>query len=137
MNERDAIQRAKFFLDKARHCPADERADFEAYLEAAIVFTRAALHRLQARFKSHPAWKHWWDLLLSDPSVDFIREERNRILKEAPPKIGQVLYGGSQQPQYASAFYYYESAGIPATDTVNRHLNRIADLVAQGETRFA
>src|SRR3712207_6207077 len=48
---RDAITRARFFLEQARSCLySDDMAwqePFEAYLEAAIVFSRAAVHRLQ------------------------------------------------------------------------------------------
>ena len=46
---REALSRARFFLEKAKGCASDDRGDFEAYLEAAIVFARAAVHRLQAR----------------------------------------------------------------------------------------
>ena len=113
---RDAVSRARFFLGKAQDCSADERDDFEAYLEAAIVFARTAIHRLKSQFESNREWKVWWDGLLADPSLQFIRDERDWILKEAPPRIGQVAYGG-RQPEDAAAFYYYEHR-TPATETV-------------------
>lgn len=90
---RHALSRAKLFLDKAAECRGDERVDFEAYLEAAIVFARASLHRLQTQFRKHPDWKTWWESLSSDAAVTFFRVQRDFILKEAAPKVGQKVFG--------------------------------------------
>ncbi len=132
--KRDAISRARLFLEKARACKGDQRNDFEAFLEAAIIYTRSAMHRLQNQYKSHPKWNAWWDSLRSDPSIAFVQDERNWILKEAPPKIGQVIYVGAQ-PSHASSCYFYDT-GVPATDTVSKHLERTASIIADGESRF-
>jgi len=54
-HERTAIARAEFFLALAEQCRPEERTEFEAFLEAAIVFARAALHRLKNEFETHPS----------------------------------------------------------------------------------
>ena len=76
----------------------------------------------------------WWKSLLSDPSITFVRDERNRILHEAPPKIGQKLHAGTQPPR-ASSCYFYET-DVSATDTVRKHLERTVEILAEGEDRF-
>ncbi len=86
--DRHAVSRAWFFLGKARECSGGQRRDFEAYLEAAIIFARAAIHRAKAQFEGQPNWKAWWNSLLENDSVEFFRNERDWILKEAPLKIG-------------------------------------------------
>ena len=90
-SDRHAVARARLFLDKAKNCQGDHRKDFEAYIEASIVFARAAIHRAQSQFKHHPDWKPWWEALATNPSVEFFRNERNWILKVASPKIGQIV----------------------------------------------
>ena len=72
--------------------------------------------------------------MLSDPSLNFIRDERNWILKEAPPRIGQIAYAG-KRPLEASDLYYYDD-GVPATDTIHQHIERTAEVVAEAEARF-
>ncbi len=104
---RQALSRAQFFVEKAKECSGDAQVDFEAYIEAAIVFARAAVHRLKTKYERHPDWKDWWDSLRGDPAVEFFRTERDWILKEAPPKIGQkafVASAGSTQPTYTPAY---------------------------------
>jgi len=92
-HSRHAIERAKYFLAKAKECPADSRVDFEAYLEASIIFARSAIHRVQAAYKEDAVFKNkfkiWWDSLEDDPSVLFFRNERNWILKKGSAKLGQ------------------------------------------------
>jgi len=139
-NSRQALERAKLFLGKARECPIESRVDFEAFLEASIIFARAAIQRVKSSYENKTGFKEWWDSLLGDPSVNFFRIERNWILKEGPPKIGQRIIMstikiepkiGEQTPIsdeatnkhfYASDLYYYEDPSIPATETVERHL---------------
>jgi hypothetical protein len=144
---RDAITRARFFLLQARSCPY--RADlvqyemFEAYLEASIVFSRAAINRLHKsavrRAKGNPSlkaeWDDWWHSILNDPAIQFFRDERNFILKEGPPMVGQIVRMGGP-PQKMEDLYYYESPDIPATDTIERHLNSVEKLVTDAERRF-
>lgn len=140
---RDALSRASFFLEKAKGCPGDARVDFEAFLEATIVFARAAMHRLQARHKHHPQWTLWWDSLRGSATVEFFREERDCILKQASPKIGQKIFmptiGGPDAyvPAAASEFYYFEDPETTATDTLEKHLIVLEKLLAEAETTFA
>lgn len=143
---RSALYRATFFLDKAEACSGDERVEFEAFLEAAIVFARAALHRFQAKHKSHAKFKDWWDSLLVNPSIDFIRTERDWLLKEASPKINQIVFGatisvaGNHAPAYipsrAGEFYYFDAPGVSATSTVAKHLAVVSGLLSEGERLF-
>ena len=70
----------------------------------------------------------------------FFRKERDWLLKEAPPKIGQKGYvgsaGGSPDsfvPTRADDFYYFESPDIPATATLARHLAEVDHLVSEAE----
>lgn len=146
-DSRHAIARARFFLQKARECHIDSREEFEAYLEASIVFARAAIHRVQHKYGKEEGFKKWWDSLEHDPSVLFFRCHRNMILKRHPPEIGQrlkipllkvnVTVGGepegnasasSKLPEeilYASDLYYFDNDSMPATDEVEEHLNKL------------
>lgn len=140
---RSALERAQFFLGKAMDCRADERVDFEAYLEASIVFARSALHRFKKRFVSHPEFRNWWDSQLGDSAVMFMRVQRDWILKDASLKIGQRGYAASGscqapswQPAMAGDFYYFEGPSIPATETVIRHLAALKAMLGEAEQRF-
>jgi hypothetical protein len=135
--KRDAIPRARFFLQLAKLWPAEQRDECEACLEASIIFGRAALHRLQSKYKRNSNWKSWWDNLKDNPAVKFFRHERDFILKEGPPKVGQIIGGGSLPTPMAYELYYYETPQIPATDTVEKHLNAIETLLAEAESRFS
>lgn len=130
---RHAISRAYFFLVHAEDCGIQRRDECEAFMEAAIVFGRAAIQRLEPQFKTHPQWRVWWTSLLANRSVEFFRSERNHLLHEAPPKVGQII-GGT--PQFAAEMYYYETPDIPATVTIRRHLDAVAQIVAEAEQKF-
>jgi hypothetical protein len=117
--------------------------DFEAFLEASIVFARAAVHRLKTKYESHAAWKTVWDSWAHESAVQFLREERDWILKEAPPKLGQKVFaasiGGSEptaMPNSAADFYYYDDPQIPATATVEGHLATLESLLTKAERGF-
>lgn len=140
---RSALERAQFFLDKAMACHADERVEFEASLEASIVFARSAVHRFKKRFGSHPEFRNWWDSVLADSAVTFTRVQRDWILKDASLKIGQKGFAASVgsdapswQPTKAGDFYYFEGPSIPATETVARHLVALKSLLIEAEQRF-
>jgi len=133
--KRHAISRAYFFLNQAEKCTFAERDAFEAYLEATIVFARAAIHRLKSRYKAHPAWKAWFESLRTDPAVAFFRSYRDFILKEAPPKVGQIIK--FEPVSRAAEHYYFEDPTIPATETLRRYLDSLADIVAKAETDFS
>jgi hypothetical protein len=146
--KRDAITRARFFLEQARSCRySDDMAwqePFEAYLEAAIVFSRAAVHRLQKsaerRVKGNPSlraeWREYWDAMLEDPAIRFFRIQRDFIVKEGPPKVGQIIRLGDPAPQKMEELYNYESPDVPATDTIEHHLNSVETIVIAAEERF-
>jgi hypothetical protein len=140
---RGALARAAFFLDKAKACPLDAREDFEAFLEASIIFARAAVHRFKTKHDGHPSWKAVWDAWSDEPAVEFFRQERDWILKEAPPKIGQKLFAPSvgtnttaYAPSSAAEFYYYYDPGTPATATVEAHLVALRGLLGKAEQVF-
>lgn len=133
-HERTAIARAEFFLTLAEHCTPEQRTEFEAFLEAAIVFARAALHRFKCEFDSHPTWNAWFAQLKGNPSVEFFREHRDFLLKEASPKIGQLI---SFNPvASASQLYYFEDSSVTATETVRKHLQSYAKTLLDGEACF-
>lgn len=134
---RDAISRAEFFLDLAKDCPGDKKNDFEAFMEASIIFARSALLRTKTKYKGHPQWKPWWKGLLKNPAVDFIRKERNWILHEAPPQVGQTVRLGAPPAQKASELYYYEDPEIPATETIEKHLEEMKKLIQYAENTFS
>jgi hypothetical protein len=145
---RDAITRARFFLEQARGCRySDEPAGqepFEAYMEAAIIFGRIAIQRLkksaERKARGKPSMKAevkaWWAYLEDDPAIMFFREERNFIVHEGPPKVGQIIGMGGPVSQKAEAHYYYENSDIPATDTIERHLNAVENIVRDAQERF-
>jgi hypothetical protein len=136
-SKRDAIPRARFFLQLAKLWPAEQRDEYEACLEASIIFGRAALHRFKTKYKRNPKWKSWWDDLKDNPAVKFFRHERDFTLKEGPPKVGQIIGGGSLPTPMAYELYYYENPQTPMTDTVEKHLNAIADLMIDAEADFS
>lgn len=133
--KRHALSRAEFFLTLAEQCTPEQSEDFEAYLEASIVFARTAIHRLQAKYHRHPAWKKWFKSLQKNPAVEFFRGERNFIVKKGPPKMGQI---STLNPiKRAAQLYYYEQPSFDATKTVRVHLNSLIETVTEAETLFS
>jgi hypothetical protein len=145
---RDAITRAWVFLEQARGLPyrADiaEHEPFEAYLEAAIIYSRVAIPRLRRealqRAKGDPRLKAevdaWWDSLLEEPAINFFRIERDFIAKVGPPKVGQIIRLGGPAPEKMEELYYYENPNVPATETIERHLRSVERIVTDAEERF-
>ena len=133
-HERTAIARAEFFLALAEQCTPEQRTKFEAFLEATIVFARAALHRLKSEFEPHPSWKAWFAELKGNRSVEFFREHRDFLLKEASPKVGQII---SFNPvETAAQLYYFEDPSVTATATVRNHLQSYAKTLQDREACF-
>jgi len=132
--KRHAISRARFFLNLAEQCPVEKRDEFEAYPEASIIFARAALLRFKKKYEKNSNWKQWWDSLKTNPAVEFFKDERNQILKEGPPKVGQII---GRATTIAAELYYYENPQTPATDTVEKHLNAIETLLGEAEADFS
>jgi hypothetical protein len=145
---RDAVTRARFFLKQARSCRYSDdmgwQEPFEAYMEAAIIFGRVALQRLKKsadrQARQNPSLraevKAWWGSIEKDPAVRFFRGERNFIVHEGPPKVGQIIGLGGPVSQKAEAHYYYENPDIPVTETIERHLNAVEKIVTEAERRF-
>ena len=133
---RHGVSRARLFPDKACACAVESRDDCDAFLEAAIVFARAGLHRARTEHRKHPAWPGWWKSLESDPAVQFFRKERDCLLKEAPPRVGQVIRFGGEGLR-AADLYYYESPDVPATQTIRRHLDSFEVTLIEAERRFS
>jgi hypothetical protein len=146
-DSRSALSRARFFLAKANAVLPDQRMEFEAFLEASIIFGRTAVHRFQTRHSKHPEWNEWWDSLDADPTMLFFRNERNFILKHGPLKIGQKIgmpsigpRGGDIQAQpiaSASELYYFDDPSIPSTVTVEQHLSILEKRIEDAAARFA
>ena len=144
--QRHSIARAKFFINLADQCPVAERDNHEAFMEAAIVFCRAAIHRLRTRYKKSPDWKTWFESLRGNPSIEFIKEERDWILKEAPPKVGQRIILGTPVGQEViddspiekakHLYYFVGETDKTAIDTVRRHIDEIERIVREGEHNF-
>lgn len=57
-HSRTALGRAEFFLHLAEKCTPAQRAEFEAYVDASIIFARTALHRLKSKCSNHPSWRN-------------------------------------------------------------------------------
>lgn len=133
--KRHAISHAQFFLEQADKCAVAERDAFECYLEAAIVFGRTAIHRLQSPYDKHLNWKAWFASLRSDPVINFFRRHRDFILKEGPSKVGQIITFNPVSK--ASELYYFEDPNTPAIVTVRQNLDALAGIVAKAEKEFS
>lgn len=140
---RSAISRARLFLQLAEKCTIHERGHFEAFVEAAIVFSRAAVHRFKNENEAHPKWDIWWDCIAGNAAIKFFRAERNWILKEASSRIGQRGFaasvsssGPTQSPTKATEMYFYETPSVSATATVERHLAALEQLLGNAQDLF-
>ena len=113
-------------------------------MEAAIIYSRVAIHRLHRealqRAKGNPHLKGdvdaWWDSLREDPAIHFFRIERDFIAKVGPPKVGQIIRSGGPAPEKMEELYYYGNPDIPATETIERHLRPVERIVTDAEERF-
>lgn len=140
---RHALSRARFFLEKAKACLPDARVDCEAFLEASIIFARAAVHRMKTKYEGHPKWRAMWDSWAQQRAIQFFCEERDWILNQAPPKLGQKIFAasiGSSEPtavpSSAAELYYYDDPEIPATATVEGHLASLEILLIEAEQKL-
>lgn len=133
-HSRTALGRAEFFLHLAEKCTPDQRAEFEAYVDASIIFARTALHRLKSKCSNHPSWRNWFTQLKGNPAVEFFRDNRDFLLKEGPTKIGQVI---SFNPVTTAAqLYFFETPPAPATETLRKHLDSYTKTLQEGENIF-
>ena len=113
----------------------EHRDRCEAFMEAAIIFCRAALHRVRTQYKRRPGWDEWWNGLLNDPDLAFIRRRRDWIVKEAPETFSQVVQPG-QPFSFAADCYYYERYDIRATTTLRRCVDATEGHTTDADTKF-
>lgn len=144
LESRSALHRARLFLRLADRCTANEREEFEAFSEAAIVFARAALLRFKKRVEKHQRFKAWWSALEENQAIQFFWVERGWILKEASARLGQRGFAasvGKSSPAYvptlASEFYFLEGPHTCALGTIEKHLMEIERIMEEAEREFS
>jgi hypothetical protein len=66
----------------------------------------------------------------TNPEVEFFRTERNWIVHEAPPRLGQKIFpGGSEAIQLAGRFYFFNDPSVSATTSMATHLDSLDKLI--------
>jgi hypothetical protein len=75
----------------------------------------------------------WFGSIADDIAVKFFRKWRDRILKEAPIPMNQVV---GRPTRRAAELYCFEGPSVPATDKVRTHLDQLEAIIRAGETRF-
>ena len=133
-NPRHPLARAEFFLALAEKCLTTQLSEFEAYLEASIIFARSAMHRLETEFEKHPEWKAWFKSMDADESVNFFRNQRDFILKECAPPLVQIV--NSNVVARASELRRFDGIQIDAASHVRSLLNRYSALLLSAEQQF-
>lgn len=131
---RHAISRANFFLNLARVCSESEREKFEAYLEAAIVFSRSSMLRLLKKYEKNKEFKSWFSDLKENESVMFFKKYRDFILKDNPPEIGQIISFGNISS--AADMYFFVPGENPIT-TVENHLKELMAIINEAESCYS
>jgi hypothetical protein len=134
--QRDALSRARLFIALARKCHAAERNEHEAFLEAAIIYGRTALLRLETAYENRVGWTNWWAPLLRNQSVRFLRNERNTIIHECPPRVGQNIRLDEGNHVAADYYYYGKDPNVRAVDTVEQAINETETLIGQATVLF-
>lgn len=90
---RNTLERAAFFVDRAEAVGLADRAAFQHFLEAAIVFARSVTFHLQKEYAHEAGFADWYvsmqQRLRADALASFFLEKRNYVLKEGPLKIGK------------------------------------------------
>jgi hypothetical protein len=90
---RGTLERASFFVDRAEALGVTDRAAFQHFLEAAIVFARSVTFHLQKEYAHQPGFETWYALwqqrLKADSLAAFFLEQRNYVLKQGPLEIGK------------------------------------------------
>jgi len=133
---RHGISRARLFIQLADECVVADNDMHKAFIDAVIVFRRTAMNRLQIRCKGCDIWNDWYDPLLENPSVLFIKSERDFVIHEVPSKVNQVIHAGLTRPEKTKHSYYYENSKKPAIDTVLAHTEEIKNLIRECEMKF-
>ena len=70
---------------------------------------------------------------MDDESVMFFRKWRDRVLKEAPIPMNQII---GRTTNRATDLYCFENPSVPAIDTVRFHLDRLDAIIRAGEAMF-
>lgn len=135
IDHRSALARARFFLLKARKCSVSSLEQYEAFIDASIIFTRAALHRFRGKWDSHADFAAWWKELLADESVKFFGKHRNLILKEAPAKIGQRIVVGGNAESFADDLYFF-NPNESACDSLENFLVQLEASLTAANDKF-
>src|SRR5262249_61645539 len=121
----------------ADECPMEQRDHCEAFMEAAIVFCRTAIHRVKAQYADHPDWIDWWKSLLSDPDLDFICRHRDSIVKKAPGAFSQVVRVNVPFEFAADGYHYaHEHYTVRATKTLRRCVDSTERHAREADKRF-
>lgn len=90
---RGTLDRARWFLNRARETGVADREEFQHLFEAAIVFARSVTLHLQKQYAHTPKFDTWYSecqqRLERDPLACFFRDQRNFVLKEGPAQIAK------------------------------------------------
>ena len=133
-DHRHGLARAEFFLRLSENCSVDQLSEFEAHLEASIIFARSAIQRMQLEFKSHPKWKNWFALMANEPSINFFREERDLVLHECPTHLTQII--NFNAVKRATELRRFKGADVDAASHVRGHLQSYRTLLDDADRRF-
>ena len=71
-----------------------------------------------------------------DPCVEFLRTQRDWLLKEAPPRIGQKAFIG-KEPTLAGEYYYFLNPRASATNEVKAHLQSLKRRIEDAKKVFS
>lgn len=142
-NSRTPLSRAKLFIKMAKNCSLDDCIEFEALIDASIVFARSAIERYgksnNTRHGQDARWQEIWNSWKKDTTIMFFTDNRNLILHEAPLKINQRLFASffdasrsetitsTDSPYYAD-LYYFNDKNLPATEELENHLMKLEEL---------
>jgi len=126
--KRTAIARANIMLSLAEECSIKEREQYEALVEAAIIFARAGLHRWK-KDASYSCEK--WRNIENNNSVKFLKNYRDMVLKESEVPFTQIIdFSQNNAPRKSDSLYCFE-VGISACQTVREHLKFVESLYCQ------
>jgi len=91
---RDCLEKARFFLEKARVAEAKDQTHFRYLFETTIVWARSVTFVLQTQYKRVPGFEDWYakcqDELGRDALSRFFKEQRNFVLKRKSVELRKV-----------------------------------------------
>lgn len=96
LEARTTLEKACFFLDKAKDTPLSDRNEHIAYLEAAISFGRSVTFHLQQELSARNEFEQWyenWKTRLGQiPESRFMVKQRNLAVHQGPVKTRRVAH---------------------------------------------